>query len=69
MLAFVGHLVKPLACLRVYIPQIGERAQRPEVLANISDSRFHLSFIEKRALQTVAMMQHKFSPSRTLFIR
>src|ERR1700726_1786462 len=45
MPALVGNLVHPLARLQVYIDQVAERSQRPEVLANISDGSFYFSFL------------------------
>ena len=56
MHALIGDFGQPLPHLPVHIVQIGELAQRPEVLAKISDGALDFSFIEKRALQTVAMV-------------
>ena len=65
----VGDFGKPLPCLAVHILYVRELPQGPEVLAHIPDGTLHFPFIEKRALQTVAVVEHKFLPSRTLFIR
>ena len=48
MRALVGDFFQPLARLRVDIRQIGEGAQRPEVLAHISDGAFDFSFFPGR---------------------
>src|SRR5271168_1065574 len=45
MLALVGNLVDPLACLCVDIGQIGEGSQRPEALAYIADGAFYFTFL------------------------
>src|SRR5437588_13020831 len=48
MTALVGDFVQPLAGLRVHIGQIGEGAQRPEVLAHITDRPFDFTFVPGR---------------------
>src|SRR5579871_4393918 len=48
MLPAVGNFVQPLAHLAVHVRQIGERAQRPEVTPEISDSAFDLSLFPGR---------------------
>jgi hypothetical protein len=64
MLALVGDIGEPLPHLTVGIMQISELAQRPEILAHISDGTFDFAFGEKRALQTVPTVDYKFSLSR-----
>ena len=64
VLTLVSDVLERAARLRVYIAQVGKRAQRPEVLAYISDGAFDLAFGEKRALQTVMTVEYKFSLSR-----
>jgi hypothetical protein len=45
MQALIGDFGQPLPRLAVHIVQIGELAQRPEVLADVSDAAaFHFSF-------------------------
>ena len=64
MLAPVGNFGQPLPYLAIHIVKIGKFAQRPKVLPKIADGPFDLTFGEKRVLQTVLMVAHKFSPSR-----
>jgi hypothetical protein len=45
VLASVGDFLEPSAHLRVHVAEIGERAQRPEVLAHISDGAFDFTFL------------------------
>jgi len=63
------HLIAPEQCLTIAFGECSERTTGPEGFAHIADGSLHAAFIEKRALQTVAMVEHKFSQSRTLFIR
>ena len=44
MQALIGDFGQPLPHLPIHIVQIGELAQRPEVLAKISDGAFDFSF-------------------------
>ena len=45
MEALIGNLGQPLSRLAVHIVQVGELAQRPEILAHVSDAAaFHFSF-------------------------
>ena len=44
MQALIGDLGQPLPRLAIHIVQIGELAQRPEVLAKVPDGAFHFSF-------------------------
>jgi len=44
--------------------QRSERAAIQQVRGNVLKRFFHFTFGEKRALQTVLMVAHKFSPSR-----
>ena len=45
MEALVGNLGQPLSRLAVHIVQVGELAQRPEILAHVSDAAaFHFPF-------------------------
>ena len=45
MESLVGNLGQPLSRLAVHVMQVGELAQRPEILANVSDAAaFHLPF-------------------------
>src|ERR1700678_2296968 len=48
MTALVGALLEPLAGLRIHIGQIGEGAQRPEVLAHVADGSFHFALLPSR---------------------
>ena len=54
VLASVGDFLQPLARLRVDVAEIGEGAQRPEVLAHISDGAFDLTFLPGRGDMTGA---------------
>jgi hypothetical protein len=67
VLALVGDFAEPLPGLAVDIVQIDELPEGPEVLPRIPDGALHFSFGEKRVLQTVLMVAHKFSPSRIHF--
>ena len=45
MESLIGDLGQPLSRLAVHIVQVGELAQRPEILAHVSDAAaFHFSF-------------------------
>jgi hypothetical protein len=44
MHASIGDFAQPLPNLSIYIVQIGELAQRPEVLSQITDGAFDFSF-------------------------
>src|SRR6202011_2134222 len=44
MPALISDLIHPVTCLYVDISKVGERSQRPEVLANISDGAFYFPF-------------------------
>ena len=48
MQSLVGYFIQPLTGLTIDIGKITEAAQRPEVLANIPDAPFHLSFFPTR---------------------
>ena len=61
MLALVGDFFQPLARLRVHIGQIGEGAQRPEVLAHISDGSFDFAFFPGRRDVTGARNETVFA--------
>ena len=51
MKAHVGDLGQPLPRLAVHIVQISELAQRPEILAHVSDTAaFHFSFLPATSL-------------------
>ena len=51
MEAHVGDLGQPLSRLAVHIVQVGELAQRPEILAHVSDAAaFHFSFFPATSL-------------------
>jgi hypothetical protein len=51
MEAHVGDFSLPLSRLAVHIVQVGELAQRPEILAHVSDAAaFHLSFFPATSL-------------------
>ena len=46
MKALIGYLGQPLSRLAVHIVQVGELAQRPEILAHVSDgAAFHFPFL------------------------
>ncbi len=49
MFAPIGNLLQPAARLRVHVAEIGKRAERPEVLAHISDGTFDLTFFPSRS--------------------
>src|SRR5450432_3373755 len=52
MEAHVGDLGQPLSCLAVHIVQVGEVAQRPEILAHVSDTAaLHFSFSQPLGLR------------------
>ena len=61
MLALIGDFFQPLARLRVHIGQIGEGAQRPEVLAHIADGAFDFSFFPSRRDMTGARNEVVFA--------
>src|ERR1019366_9158772 len=47
----IGDLLQPLACLAVYIVQIGEVTKRPEVLADVPNAAaLHFSFLPSAGL-------------------
>src|SRR6516165_400636 len=49
MQTLIGDFGEPLTCLAIDIVQIGEGAQRPEVLANVADAAaLHFSFLPTR---------------------
>ncbi len=49
VLTAIGNFFEPLAGLRVYIGQAGERSQGPEVLPHIADRALHFPFLPGRA--------------------
>ncbi len=56
VLSLVSDFRQPLTRLAVHVMQVREVAQGPETPARIADGALHFAFIEKRALQTVAMV-------------
>jgi len=52
-----------------YVIEIDEGLAFEETLSDITHTIFDNRFVEKRPLQTVAMVTHKSSPSHTLSIR
>ncbi|MGB8474053.1 MAG: hypothetical protein WCE61_08225, partial [Candidatus Acidiferrum sp.] len=61
----------PLTQLRIQIAQAAGLASlqaTQKIPPHVLHARFHFPFGEKRALQTVAVVAHKFSPSHTLSI-
>ena len=63
------HLIAPEPSLAIAFSQCEEGSSGPEGVPHIADGSFHAPFGDKRALQTVVMVAHKFSLSRTLSIR
>src|SRR5664280_168122 len=62
MEAHVGDLGQPLSRLAVHIVQIGELAQRPEILAHVSDAAaFHFSFFPTTSLIAGTRDEVKFA--------
>jgi len=64
----VGDFGKPERGGLVKVLQRSERAAVEQIGFEVGKGPFYFAFIEKRALQTVAMVERKFLPSRTLFI-
>jgi hypothetical protein len=58
----VIDLFHPGVSLLVQVRQRGEGDPRPEVLFDETDGRLNFAFVEKRALQTVTMVERKFLP-------
>ena len=69
MEANIGGLSQPLGRDLIQVLERSEGPTVEQVLGNIRKRPFNFAFIEKRALQTVPMVERKFLPSRTLFIR
>ena len=61
MTALIGDFLQPLAGLSVHIGQIGEGAQRPEVLAHITDGSFDFAFLPSRRYVTGARNETAFA--------
>ena len=57
MQALIGDLAQPLPHLPIHIMQIGKLAQRPEVLTEVSDGAFDLTFFP--AAGRIARMREK----------
>ena len=67
--ARVGPVSFPAIQIGLSIFQALEALPFERGLLRVTDAGFDFTFGEKRALQTVAMVERRFSPSRTLFIR
>ena len=67
--AAAGHFTAPDQSPMGCVIEIDEGLAFEETLADITHTIFDNRFVEKRPLQTVAMVTHKSSPSHTLSIR
>src|SRR5579862_2433253 len=61
MLALIGDLGQPAACLRVDIGQVREGAQGPEILPNVTDRPLHFSFFPSCRYMTGARNEMKLA--------